>query len=140
MFRNVVMAIDLEDEATWKDALAKAVDAAAGGTLHFVTVMPDFGLSMVGQYFSDDAARTMLEEARGRLHRFAEEHVPDDRRGACLIGHGSVHGEILRMAGEIDADLIVMAAQKPGLRDYLLGPHAAHVVRHAPMSVLIVRA
>ena len=33
MFKNVVMAIDLDDEATWKTALAKAIGVAAGGSL-----------------------------------------------------------------------------------------------------------
>ncbi len=139
MFKNVVMAIDLNDEASWKSALARAIDVSVGGSLHLVTVVPDFGLAMVGQYFSSDAAEKMLEDAHQQLHAFAREHVPEAQRGNCLIGRGSVHAEILRLAAEADADLIVMASHKHGIRDYLLGPNAAHVMRHAGMSVLVVR-
>jgi nucleotide-binding universal stress UspA family protein len=139
MFKNVVMAIDLDDEATWKTALEKAIGVAAGGSLHLVTVVPDFGLSMVGQYFKEGDAQRLLDAAHNQLHAFAQEHVPEDLRGNCLIGRGSIHAEILRLAQETDADLVVMASRKPGIRDYLLGPNAAHVMRHAPMSVLVVR-
>ncbi len=139
MFSNVVMAINLEDVATWKAALPKAIAVASGGTLHLVTVIPDFGLSVVGQYFGEGAAEKMLEEARQALHQFAKEYVPANVRGNCLVGRGSIHGEILRLAGETGADLVVMTSRKPGVRDYLLGPNAAHVMRHASMSVLVVR-
>lgn len=139
MFKNVVMAVDLDDEATWKTSLEKAIGVAAGGRLHLVTVVPDFGLSMVGQFFREGDAQRMLDEAHKQLHAFAERHVPDDLRGNCLIGRGSIHAEILRLAEETQADLVVMASRKPGIRDYLLGPNAAHVMRHATMSVLIVR-
>ena len=56
------------------------------------------------------------------------------------VGHGTVYEEILHAAKRIDADLIVMAAHRPGQADYLLGPNAARVVRHAECSVLVVRA
>ena len=65
--------------------------------------------------------------------------MPDGIDTAAVAGHGTVYEEVLRVAGEIDADLIVMASHRPELRDYLLGPNAARVVRHAAMSVLVVR-
>ena len=37
------------------------------------------------------------------------------------------------------AELIVMASHRPELRDYLIGPNAARVMRHADASVLVVR-
>ena len=32
-----------------------------------------------------------------------------------------------------------MSANRPELKDYLLGPNAARVVRHSDVSVLVVR-
>ena len=46
---------------------------------------------------------------------------------------------ILDLAEKIGADLIVMASHRPELKDYLLGPNAARVVRHAECSVMVVR-
>jgi nucleotide-binding universal stress UspA family protein len=35
--------------------------------------------------------------------------------------------------------MIVMASHRPEMSDYLLGANAARVVRHAKISVLVVR-
>jgi nucleotide-binding universal stress UspA family protein len=32
-----------------------------------------------------------------------------------------------------------MGSHRPNMSDYLIGPNAARVVRHAPVSVLVVR-
>ena len=46
---------------------------------------------------------------------------------------------LIAAARENGADLIVMASHRPELKDYLLGPNSARVVRHAECSVLVVR-
>ena len=51
----------------------------------------------------------------------------------------AVYQVILETAAKIGADLIVMASHRPKPMDYLLGPNAAKVVRHAKTSVLVVR-
>ncbi len=51
-----------------------------------------------------------------------------------------MHEQILEAAERVDADLIVMAARRPGFADFLLGDNAYKVVRRYPHSVMIVRA
>jgi nucleotide-binding universal stress UspA family protein len=46
---------------------------------------------------------------------------------------------VLATARKLDCDLIVMTSHRPELKDYLLGPNAARVMRHAKQSVFIVR-
>ena len=46
---------------------------------------------------------------------------------------------IVTSARDLSANLIVMGSHRPELQDYLLGPNAARVVRHAACSVLVVR-
>jgi universal stress protein G len=53
--------------------------------------------------------------------------------------HGSTYDEILSAARDCGADLIVVASHQPGLSDYLLGSTAAKIVRHAKISVLVIR-
>ena len=55
------------------------------------------------------------------------------------VAHGSIYHEIMRLADELGCDAIVLVAHRPELRDYLLGPNASRVVRHANQSVLVVR-
>jgi nucleotide-binding universal stress UspA family protein len=52
---------------------------------------------------------------------------------------GHSYNTILEVAEEKNADLIIIASHRPGLRDYFLGSTAAKVVRHANCSVLVVR-
>ena len=47
--------------------------------------------------------------------------------------------EIVKAAQQTNCDLIVMASHRPELSDFLLGPNAARVVRHAACSVMIIR-
>jgi nucleotide-binding universal stress UspA family protein len=55
------------------------------------------------------------------------------------VGHGRIYQQIIEIAGEVEADLIVMAATNEEGSAYQLGPSTAWVARHAGCSVLIVR-
>lgn len=142
-YRKILLPIDLNDTASWADALPSAMDiarsAGGGATVSLITVVPDFGLSIVGSFFPDDFEPKALAEAQARLHAFADAHVDPTLLGDLRIGHGSVYKEIIDTATALDADLIVMAAHRPDLEDFLLGPNAARVVRHSRCSVLVVR-
>jgi Universal stress protein family len=57
-----------------------------------------------------------------------------------LVTHGaSIYAEILGVAEEAEADLVVVGSHRPAMKDYLLGTNAARVVRHARCSVLVAR-
>ena len=141
MYRDILIAIDLNQESSWNKALPTATEycKAFGATLHVMTVLPDFGLSMVGQYFPANFESAHREQANKQLHAFVAEHAPKDIKVQHIVAEGTVYKEILRVAGEINADLIVMASHRPELKDYLLGPNAEKVVRHSDLSVLVVR-
>ncbi|NBB82211.1 MAG: universal stress protein [Alphaproteobacteria bacterium] len=141
MYTDILIPVDLGDDASWQTALPAAVEYARafGATLHVMTVVPDFGMSIVGSFFPDDYEEKALAKASDRLHAFVAEQVPAAVPVQHIVGHGSIYAEILRVAREIGADLIVMGSHRPELKDYLLGPNAARVVRHAETSVLVVR-
>ena len=141
MYKNILMTVDLNHESSWQKALPTAVEycQAFGSTLHVMTVVPDIGMAIVASYFPEGYEDKMLKEAAAKLHEFTASRVPEGVEVHHLVGHGPVYSEILRVADTIDADLIVMASHRPELKDYLLGPNAARVVRHADRSVLVVR-
>ena len=141
MYKNVLLSIDLDDESSWKKALPLSLEIceASGGQLHVLTVVPDFGMSIVGQYFPEGYEEKVAEKVLHALQGFIKEHVPDGVKVHHIVGEGTVYEVILKIAGKIDADLVVVAAHRPDLKDYLLGPNAARVVRHADCSVLVVR-
>jgi nucleotide-binding universal stress UspA family protein len=141
MYKHILLPVDLEDSGSWKASLPVAAEYAKafGATLHVMTVVPDFGMSVVGSFFPADFAEKAIAETNTRLHAFVTENVPDGISLQHVVKHGRVYEEIINTAKELGADLIVMSAHHPELKDYLLGPNAARVAHHAGQSVLIVR-
>ena len=141
MYKNILLAIDLGDDKSWAHSLPTAVEYAEtfGATLRVMSVVPDFGMSIVGSFFPEGYEEKVLEQARQKLHAFVTEHVPDTVTVQHVIGHGTVYDEVLRVAGEVSADLIVLGASRPRAGKFLIGPNAARVVREAGCSVIVVR-
>lgn len=141
MYKHILLPVDLEDAASSAQALEIAVAQAKalGATLHVLTVVPDFGMSVVGSFFPDDFAEKALAETAKSLDAYVGANVPDGVTVQQIVARGRIYDEIIKAADSTKADLIVMSAQRPGVSDYLLGPNAARVARHANQSVLIVR-
>jgi nucleotide-binding universal stress UspA family protein len=122
------------DYAVW---LAKQFRAA----IHLVHVYPpDEASSVPGAAHlllqSAEAIERLNEELTG-VHR---KHVPTFRPENCHIRGGRPYEEIVRVAREIGADLIVLSTRgHSGLKHLLLGSTAERVVRNAPCPVLVAR-
>lgn len=141
MFRTVLLPIDLSAEASWARALPAALRLIGpeNGVLHVVTVVPDFGMSVVGSYFDSGFEQKALHEVGDKLSAWVAENVPEGVDIHPHVLHGRVYDEIISAAERLDVDAIVMGSHTPELSDYLLGPNAARVVRHARQSVFVVR-
>lgn len=143
MYKTILLAVDLNEPSSWEKALpvaiAQAEGGGGGGKLHLMTVVPDFGMAIVGSFFPADYEKKALAEADGALGAFVAANVPGEIEVAHTVAHGAIYKEVLATAERIGADLIVMASHRPAQSDYLLGPNAARVVRHAICSVLVVR-
>lgn len=141
MYKHILLPIDLNQDSSWKAALPVAIEHARAfdTKLHVMTVVPDFGMTMVGQFFPKGFEKKAVEAVNKKLHEFIDAHIPNDIAVQCIVAEGTVYERILELAKKLKIDLIVLAAHRPELRDYLLGPNAARVVRHASCSVLVVR-
>lgn len=109
--------------------------------LDVVTVLPDYGMSFVGDFFDKSYYSLALKKAKQELESFVVSALGtvanDEVRHLVVLG--SVYEEILKVAAADNADLIVIGAHKPGVSDFLLGPNSARVVRHSSCSVYVVR-
>ena len=141
MHKNVLLPVDLNEDSSWRVALPKAVGycRAFKATLHLMTVLPDLGMPIVAQYFPEDYLERATADAKAKLEELSAKHVPAGIKVDHRVAHGTIYREILDAAANLGCDLIVMASHRPELEDYLLGPNAARVVRHATCSVLVVR-
>lgn len=141
MFKTVLLPVDLSAPPSWEKALPAALRLIQpeDGTLHVATVLPDFGMSVVGTYFDKDFEARALHDVGEQLSAWVAEHVPADTDVHPHVLHGRVYDQIIGAADRLDVDAIVMGSHRPELSDYLLGPNAARVVRHARQSVFVVR-
>ena len=143
MTKRVLCAVDIGHPDQERHLLKRAAQLADmdDAELDVLNVIPGFGMSVVGMHFPEGIEQKMVDHTNASLHAFIEETLgPDrDRHVGHIVAEGSVYKEILRVATEIGANLIVIGAHHPDLRDFLLGPNADRVARHADCSVYIVR-
>lgn len=140
IFRRVLAAVDLSQEKGSTRVLAAACETLEpGDTLHIITVVPDYGMSIVGSFFPPDHEGKMVAKAQDALHDFTEKHLPAGISKQHIVAHGNVYEEILAAADTVKADLIVVGTHPASARDYVLGPNAERITRQAKCSVLAVR-
>ena len=149
MSLKILVPVDLEHQSSWKKALPTAVDQARvlGGKVWVMTVVPhivgglDWRYAIRGEEHGslNFDIKEMVEQAEARLAELAKEHIPKGNFGGVVAKHGTIYEQVVESAEEMDVDLIVMAAHRPSLKDYLIGPNTARVARHASCSVQIVR-
>lgn len=141
MTRHILCAVDLTHKETETALLKKAAELADfyGARLSVVTVIPDYGMSIVGAYFPDGTMHKATEAANAQLHDFVRQTLPEAGDVQHIVEVGSVYKMILDAIERSGADLVVMGAHKPDLIDRVQGPNSARVARHADVSVLIVR-
>jgi nucleotide-binding universal stress UspA family protein len=144
-FRRVLCALDLGPSSgpTLELALALALRARAKtAVLHAMEDVPQDGRRMqlrLGAPLFAAYRDTVEKQARQRLR----EVLPDEVRAACqveeIVVAGKARRQIVRVAAEREADLVVMGAH--GARPFpvtLFGSTAARVVRESPCPVLTV--
>ncbi|PLW77851.1 universal stress protein [Cohaesibacter celericrescens] len=142
MMKQVLCAIDLNQKNDNEVLLrANKIARLDDANLDVITVVPNFGMALVGSYFDDNFQKQAVEDAQSALKARIADVLGDDRNKNIrhIVAVGSIYEEILELAKQTDSDLIVIGAHKPDLREYLLGPNAARVVRHSKCSVYVVR-
>ena len=144
MSKSVVLcAVDISNEHRDSAVIKQAAKLAEmeSAQLDVITIVPDYGMSVVGSFFSADHHKKALAEAKARLEETVTEALgaETNKKVRHIIGTGNAYEEILKVAAADGAGLIVIGAHKPDFKDYLLGPNAARVVRHSTCSVFVVR-
>ncbi|HEY9549742.1 MAG TPA: universal stress protein [Kiloniellaceae bacterium] len=142
MFKDILLPLDLSNAASQERTVSAAIELAKsfGSRLHVMTIVPTFGEGFVSSFFPADYQDNAMAAAKEQLHAFVREHIPKGIPVQHVVTCGTIYEEILTFARQHSIDLIVMASHRPELSDYLLGPSAARVTRHAACSVMVVRA
>ncbi|MEX0368005.1 MAG: universal stress protein [Ruegeria sp.] len=143
MTKSVLCAVDISNGDHDAPVLKQAARLADldGAQLDVVTVLPDFGERWVSGFFEPDFHEKAVAEAHDQLVHLCAAALGEERNASIrhVVATGTAYQEILKTAEGAGSDLIVIGAHTPDLKDYLLGPNAARVVRHSSASVYVVR-
>jgi len=139
MFQKVLVPVDvsLPDETRKILAAAKELTAPWDCELHVMTVLPDVGMPIVASYLDEHQEDENLAAARAELHAAIDEVGIKPTK--AYLHAGTVYDRVIRLAKKLEADLILISAHSPDLKDYLLGSNAARIVRHSKKSVMVLR-
>jgi len=144
MSKAVLCALDItnDDQDAAVLEMAKKLADLQGAQLDVITVVPDYGMSVVAGYFKDGHHDKIVAAAHAEMEKMVIRVIGAEANAKVrhVVATGKAYDEILRTARVDDAGLIVIGAHKPDFKDYLLGPNAARVVRHASCSVFVVRS
>lgn len=143
MSNSVLCAVDVsngDDDIGIIQAAARMA-SLQDGQLDVIAVVPDYGISQVGGFFNEDHHDKLVAEAKEQLNALVTKALDtaQNEKVRHVIATGRAYEEVLKLAETTQAELIVVGAHKSDFADYLLGPNAARVVRHAKCSVYVVR-
>jgi nucleotide-binding universal stress UspA family protein len=141
MFKNILVPVDLSDTELAKASIetAVALARASSGRVRLLNVLPLTPIAL-SQYVPADFEEQQRRSSEEAMNIVAGESGLDSSHISVMVRQGGIYHEILEEAKTMGADLIVMSSHSPGVRTYVLGSNAGHVVRYARCSVMVVRS
>jgi len=141
MYKKILVPLDLQETVLSVRATKVAQDIANcyQSSLSVLTVIPDFGMPMVANFFPEDAMRQAENEVHAELKRFIKAHFKDPSAIRAEVDSGSPHKVIVQHAKKENIDLIILPATGKDVSKVFLGSSSTHVVERSPCSVLVVR-
>jgi len=148
-FRRIVCAVDFSEWSSAALVLAASVAQESGASLALVHVLewpwdepppPVFSAWPEHAAALSEFRRYLVTSATNRLESIASE-VADDRSVATVhVAHGKPYVQLLRVAADLDADLIVLGVHGRNPIDLaVFGSTTNQVVRRATCPVLTLR-
>jgi nucleotide-binding universal stress UspA family protein len=142
-YERILVPLDFADSSllALRMALYLATDFGSRLTLlHVMEGLPDDRTRDWSHWTVPEYRNALEEYARERLHGVLDT---DERKGFCVeevVTSGKAYAEILRVAEERTASLVVMGTHGASLGNALFGSTAQHVVRASACPVLTVRS
>jgi len=136
MYRTIIVPIDLSQETKGRRILDLAVRLGGEDARIILANI----LEELPGYVAIELPAGLVEQSR----KDAEEKLKAIAgeagvKAEIVVRSGHPGNQILELAEETKADLIIVASHRPGLQDYFIGSTAGRVVRHANCSVLVTR-
>lgn len=138
-YRRILVVLDLTDDSTPIGRRAQALAAASSAELEFLHVVEFVPIEPMGETLMPavQIEEELIERAKQRLKALtAELGVPN---APTRVEAGSVKAEIVRVARERAADLIVLGSRERHGISIFVNLTEDTVLHQAPCDVLAVR-
>lgn len=139
-YRQILVAVDFSDATVQVCARAAEVARSFGAALTFIHVVEPIIVDPIYDVLPSipvELEAQQLELARKRLSELGAGYGVEGRH--CRIESGSTRAELLRVAAEIGADLVILGSHGRSGVGRLLGSTTSAVMHTAPCDVLAVR-
>lgn len=138
-FHTILHPTDFSERSQYAFELACMLTRDHGSRLVLLHVTTPPMITAYGQTVVPLDSARLHQEAEAQLERLEVPHA--DVRAERRLVEGAPAAEVLRIAQEIAADVIVMGTHgRTGLRRLMMGSVAEQVVREATCPVLTVSA
>jgi len=140
MFKKILVPIDVDRPVAAKAVYDGANELAKqfNAEIKLISVMPGFGMPIVGSFISDRVRKEALEHFRDELKSFIKENC--DESVSFHIRSGKHYDEIIKLAKKWEADLIVVYHNRyREINEVFSQTCAKQVYKYAPCSVLRLR-
>jgi nucleotide-binding universal stress UspA family protein len=142
--RRILCATDLSEASAGTVSYALSLAAEYQAALTVVHVLEGVAASDSPAYKELPETAALLSQVEATAREQLHEAIPRDAREWCdvteQVVQGRAHREVLRLAAEGSADLIVMGARRQGLLAWTsIGSTVHHVIREASCPVLTVK-
>ena len=138
-YRRILLVVDLTDDSLQIGRRAQAIATVMGAEIELLHVVEYVPVEPMGETLmpSVQIEDDLVDRARQRLANLAQElGVP---AAACRVETGNVKSEIVRIAREHHADLIVLGSRERHGISILVNFTEDTVLHAAPCDVLAVR-
>lgn len=139
LYRRILVVVDLNDDSLAIGRKAQSIASLCGADVEFLHVVELVPLEPVGETLvpAVQVEDELTERAKARLAAFAAELGRPDAR--CQVEVGNVKSDIVRIARDRNADLIVLGSRERHGLSILVNFTADTVLHAAPCDVLAVR-
>jgi universal stress protein A len=138
-YRRILLVVDLTDDSRAVGARARSVAAACGADVSLLHVVEYVPVEPMGETLlpAVEIEQELVKRAGQRLQALARElGLPD---APCRVEAGNTKAEIVRVAGETGADLVVIGSHERHGPSIFVNLTEDTVLHAAPCDVLAVR-
>lgn len=108
MFKKILVPVDIDYPETAAAVYRKASEIAklSEARIQLVSVMPGFGMPIVGSYISDKVRKEVTDRFKESLKKFIEDYCVEPV--SYTVRSGKNWEEIIKAADSWEADLIIV--------------------------------